>query len=590
MGRTRTGGRMIPYFEILEFGNVKKRFQLSLSEISFDTELMTIPSLTLDGCPELIEYLGGRKEIRIFTENAVFYSNTKSITYNTVENTIQISLDHVISEWEYRQVPTNYAFKDSKISTIYEDSNMYYSDDWTLEYDDTVENESIDYVFSRQDKLEALTKVCELTQTLFWRVPFTSEKKIEIGSFGEKKQYTVSLRPSGKRNIRIIEEPTIDEDFSNVVNLATVYAEKSDTGTTSLSLREVYNDSSLQDSAFPVVIMSNNINNERDYDYIDYPKLAPNNQYEYAVIDTESVAVESGLFIEGTFAFDDLNPFSLEADTEESESTGPWSPQEFIDQYLGQAVDMDGVPASQPYQCVDVWKACLNILGYPNPSTAIGGDGYAIYIWINRVQHGYGDYFDYPDGTSPQFGDWAVFEKAGDTPDSHVAMFVSDNGDGTAQFFGQNQPYPYCTVTSISTDYIAGWFRVKDEFWKSSYDAESSNGVQNITDEDRIMCAKAVYDATIKKLKNARRKFSIQVTTEQLPSDINVGDRIRFIYDMTEFHLERCSNYLRKLLTNDDWFYITKMTRNIDSNGVETGELSLEKFLRIDREVSEESA
>lgn len=70
----------------------------------------------------------------------------------------------------------------------------------------------------------------------------------------------------------------------------------------SLSLREVYNDTSLQDPNFPVVIIRNNINNERDYNYIDYPKLAPNNQLEYAVIDTESVAMESGLFIEGTFA------------------------------------------------------------------------------------------------------------------------------------------------------------------------------------------------------------------------------------------------------------------------------------------------
>ena len=131
--------------------------------------------------------------------------------------------------------------------------------------------------------------------------------------------------------------------------------------------------------------------------------------------------------------------------------------------------------------------------------------------------------------------------------------------------------------------------RVKEKFWGGTYDPESGNGVQNITDEDRIKCAKAVYDATIKKLINARRKFQITVTTEQLPKDLNVGDKIRFIYDMNQFHIEECSNYMRKLLTENDWYYINKMERHINSNGMETGELTLEKFLRIDREGKQES-
>lgn len=581
---------MIPYFEILEFGNVKKRFQLSLSNISMSNEMMSTPTIDIDGVAELLPYLRGRKEIRIYTENAVFYSNTQSVNVNTNTGVLSISCSHVIKEWEYRQVPTNYATKDKTIPQIYEDDEMKYSNEWIMSFDEKASQEVIDYVYSRQDKLSALTRTCELTPDLFWRVPLTKDKRIEVGVFGEKKNYTVSLRPSGKTNIHILEEPEINEDWSNVINLATVYANKSDSGMSSLSLREVYNDTSLQDPNFPVVIIRNNINNERDYNYIDYPKLAPNNQLEYAVIDTESVAMESGLFIEGTFAFDDLNPFSLEEDVEDEEEpvgSGNWSPQAFIDEYNGQSIDMDGVPPEQPYQCVDTFKKCLEIIGYPNPSRAIGGDGYAWNIWFNRQSLGYDAYFDYP--STPQFGDWAVFNKAGDTPYSHVAMFVSDNGNGTAQFFGQNQPQPYCTVTSISTANILGWLRVKPEFWQGTYNPESGNGVKNITDEDRIKCAKAVYDATIKKLINARRKFQITVTTEQLPQDLNVGDKIRFIYDLKQFHIEECSNYMRKLLTNDDWFYINKMNRHIDSNGMETGELTLEKFLRIDREGKQES-
>ena len=581
---------MIPYFEILEFGNVKKRFQLSLSNISMSNEMMSTPTIDIDGVAELLPYLRGRKEIRIYTENAIFYSNTQSVNVNTNTGVLSISCSHVIKEWEYRQVPTNYATKDKTIPQIYEDDEMKYSNEWIMSFDEKASQEVIDYVYSRQDKLSALTRTCELTPDLFWRVPLTKDKRIEVGVFGEKKNYTVSLRPSGKTNIHILEEPEINEDWSNVINLATVYANKSDSGMSSLSLREVYNDTSLQDPNFPVVIIRNNINNERDYNYIDYPKLAPNNQLEYAVIDTESVAMESGLFIEGTFAFDDLNPFSLEEDVEDEEEpvgSGNWSPQAFIDEYNGQSIDMDGVPPEQPYQCVDTFKKCLEIIGYPNPSRAIGGDGYAWNIWFNRQSLGYDAYFDYP--STPQFGDWAVFNKAGDTPYSHVAMFVSDNGNGTAQFFGQNQPQPYCTVTSISTANILGWLRVKPEFWQGTYNPESGNGVKNITDEDRIKCAKAVYDATIKKLVNARRKFQIQVKTEQLPKDLNVGDKIRFIYDMKKFHIEECSNYMRKLIEEDDWYYIVKMERNINADGTTTGELTLEKFLRVDREGKQES-
>ena len=581
---------MIPYFEILEFGNVKKRFQLSLSNISMSNEMMSTPTIDIDGVAELLPYLRGRKEIRIYTENAIFYSNTQSVNVNTNTGVLSISCSHVIKEWEYRQVPTNYATKDKTIPQIYEDDEMKYSNEWIMSFDEKASQEVIDYVYSRQDKLSALTRTCELTPDLFWRVPLTKDKRIEVGAFGEKKNYTVSLRPSGKTNIHILEEPEINEDWSNVINLATVYANKSDSGMSSLSLREVYNDTSLQDPNFPVVIIRNNINNERDYNYIDYPKLAPNNQLEYAVIDTESVAMESGLFIEGTFAFDDLNPFSLEEDVEDGEEpvgSGNWSPQAFIDEYNGQRIEMDGVPPEQPYQCVDTFKKCLEIIGYPNPSRAIGGDGYAWNIWFNRQSLGYDAYFDYP--STPQFGDWAVFNKAGDTPDSHVAMFVSDNGNGTAQFFGQNQPQPYCTVTSISTANILGWLRVKPEFWQGTYNPESGNGVKNITDEDRIKCAKAVYDATIKKLIYARRKYQITVQTEELPSDINVGDKVRFIYDMKKFHIEECSNYLRKLIEEDDWYYIVKMERNINADGTTTGELTLEKFLRVDREGKQES-
>lgn len=71
-------------------------------------------------------------------------------------------------------------------------------------------------------------------------------------------------------------------------------------------------------------------------------------------------------------------------------------------------------------------EKALQTLNYPDPTRAIGGDGYADYIWYNRDELGYSQYFDYVD--TPQFGDWCIFGRGGDTPASHVAMYVSDAG------------------------------------------------------------------------------------------------------------------------------------------------------------------
>ena len=279
-----------------------------------------------------------------------------------------------------------------KLEDIYNDKNFAYPG-WQIDFRDGSETRMIDYVYSRQNKLEALTQTMELTDDLWWRVGMWNEKRVEIGKFGDVKPYTLSTKPSGKTNIHILEEPTIDYDFENVVNVATVYSDKSDGGMSSLTLREVYNDPSLQKEGFPVVILHANVNNERDYHkYItQYPKLAPNNEIEYAVLDEESIALESGTVIEGTYSFNDLSPFQIE--------------------------DAD------------------------------------------------------PDHKN------------------------------------------------------------------------------TITDAKRKEAAKTVYEAVIKKLIQARRSHAVKVVTEPIPCDLEVGDKIRFIYDNKIWNLEACSSYWRKMLS-----------------------------------------
>lgn len=310
-----------------------------------------------------------------------------------------------------------------QLEDIYSDMNFAYPG-WKLNMTDEAGDTMVNYIYSRQDKLEALNKTMELTTDLFYRVRFVNQKIIDISKFGDKQPYIFSTKPTGANNIQIIEEPIIEHEFESVVNLVSVYAEKSDTGMSSITLRDIYNNPSMQIDGFPCVILRANVNQERDYRmYVtQYPILASNNELEFAIIDEESVALEGGTLIEGTKAFNDLSPFTH-------------------------------------------------------------ADGKTI----------------------------------------------------------------------------------------------------EITDEDRLRAAKTVYESAVRWLKQQRRRYKITLTTEELPADLAPGDRVRLIYDNSVYILDSCSNYLKKILSFDDWFYVTRIGYSIDGYS-EVNEVTLEKYLRIDRE------
>lgn len=365
---------------------------------------------------------------KICTDATLNAEGTYTITFATAKGTkVSAEVNLTATEEPKYEVVDDPAVVD-KLQDIYNDKNFAYPG-WSIDFQDGAEERMIDYVYSRQNKLEALTQTMELTDDLWWRVGLWNDKRVEIGKFGEIQPYTLSTKPSGKTNIHIISEPTIDYDFENVVNVATVYSDKSDGGMSSLTLREVYNDPSLQDPKFPVVILHANVNNERDYTkYITRyqpKKLAPNNEIEFAVLDEESIALESGTVIEGTYAFNDLSPFQIE---------------------------------------------------------------------------------------------------------------------------------------------------------------DKDNGV--VTDEKRIEAAKTVYHRIIKKLIQARRSYDIHVVTEPIPCDLEVGDKIRFLYDNKIWNLDACSSYWKKILSMDDMFYVTAISYNYDEYGNLTNELTLTKWLKIERDSS----
>lgn len=409
------------YYEIIRNQAVVGRGKKILGTLSFSNELMYTPKVKFTMPITCRKYFTAREEVRLFINSKVFHGVVIGLQTDKANEIITVELAHVVHEWQYQQTPTNLAVKDQTISDIYGTDTFKYPG-WNINYLQDAATRGVDYVYSLQNKLEALTKSCENTSDLFWRVGFLHGRSLDIGSFGEHRPYIISNKPSGRSNIHIIQEPTIKHQFDSVVNVAVVYGEKSDSGMSSMSLREIYNDPAAQYPGFPVVIWRTDINNERIYPYTEdnYTALAPNNLVEYAVIDEESVAAESGTYIEGTFSFNDLAPFST---------------------------------------------------------------------------------------------------------------------DG-----------------------------------------------EEITDADRIRASKAAYDAAVKRLKLSRRRDVIQVETEQIPGDLQVGDCVRFIYDNSLFSLNECSSELQEIMDYNEWMYVTAIKYTIDKNGMEYNTLTLEKDLQIDRQ------
>ena len=120
------------------------------------------------------------------------------------------------------------------------------------------------------------------------------------------------------------------------------------------------------------------------------------------------------------------------------------TPHDFFLETINRKIDMDGVPSSQKYQCVDLFKYFLNkFYGINGGKSLCYGDGNksrAFRIWYNFESLGLNKYFDKVPTNQMVDGDWAIWNiGAKSCPDAHVAMFRKDNGNGTGVFLGQNQ-------------------------------------------------------------------------------------------------------------------------------------------------------
>lgn len=130
------------------------------------------------------------------------------------------------------------------------------------------------------------------------------------------------------------------------------------------------------------------------------------------------------------------------------------SPQEFLNQYLGWGKDINSAAG---IQCVDLAKEHFRLVGVPNYTAPIGGDGYADNIWYNRER--WAAWYDFIPAGQFQDGDMVVFphqKRGGWThPYSHVCFWYS------GQEFGTNQGVSVATLKPTDWSDALGALRYK---------------------------------------------------------------------------------------------------------------------------------
>ena len=218
-------------------------------------------------------------------------------------------------KWFYRRVPrtdsSEYTVND-QLKNICADV-CFYVEGWTVELDEQASEYNMVFYGDKVTKLQALNEILgsvsdkdttsgTLTNPLHWRVPLVDKRVIEIGAFGEEKDFMVSKMEPSSKNAKFISQPEISIDNMNRPNCLFVTHNTSTTSYAPLSLRPIYADSSAQLDRFPVVNFGDN-----------YSKfISTNNYYEYAILDLDAIEMNGGRIIQGSVSYSDYVALNIE--------------------------------------------------------------------------------------------------------------------------------------------------------------------------------------------------------------------------------------------------------------------------------------
>lgn len=281
-----------------------------LGEISVEFSMMEVPAIQLTLPIRYSKLISGNTHIILQTDNWKYegYAGDKSNDFKDM--TVTVKTSHVIGRLGKRTLPTNVTVKARSVVSAVEQALGYWSNeahkddllnDFKIKYvDDYAEKNLIEYEFSNETFLEFLTKVCEKTTSLYWRVNRYDPYLIEFGIFGLKKDILIN------EYNHLVSLDSVEENYEDTINIAVAMSDKSDSGASSLTLRDIFHNPRFMLEGFPVIKTGNKVNSQRSYDYPQLPVFAPEIiGDEFAVMDTEGIALEAGELYWGTVTDND---------------------------------------------------------------------------------------------------------------------------------------------------------------------------------------------------------------------------------------------------------------------------------------------
>ena len=281
------------------------------SELKYPTvsyKLSSLPSINDLVLPiDALEFLDKPTEIIWQDGDYKFCGLVSEYTVDKSSETITLSADHIIKEWEFQTIPVNTTVKQRTLQSIFSDP-VFNRDLWSITYDTPATSEPIEYTYANQTKLQALNDTMNMTKDFFWRVDRCGCRDLQIGKFGENKDYLLGAVDKSDASISLLENLTITKDFSNVINVAKAFSGNASNGMAQMTLREVYNNPGLWDPMFPIRQVASVPNTDYTYSEPDQPQIAPNNDFEYEVIDMEGVNLMNGIERQGSYQANDHYP------------------------------------------------------------------------------------------------------------------------------------------------------------------------------------------------------------------------------------------------------------------------------------------
>lgn len=301
---------MVQVFVIRNGVTIKRFGHNHVVELGITYSANAIPTCNLSMDMSILPYLLKRCELRIEHDGESIMLKVNSSDLSVKSKVVSITTEHIFVEWEDESIPVNVAIKDKTPKELLRTNDFkLVTHNWDIRYDDSPEQlDTIDYEFSREKKSEALDKMLSLTETLLKRFPRNKHRVLEIGTFGEKKDYRVPT-------VNSVDDISIEMDSSAICNMVVPLADKGDGGASALTLRDSFVFRYGTKNEFPIVLTGNNINTQSTNTGYIFPQYAPNNKDEYAVLDTYGIEMEDGDIYEGTYSANDLQPIQEEGET-----------------------------------------------------------------------------------------------------------------------------------------------------------------------------------------------------------------------------------------------------------------------------------